>query len=339
MNRHLKVSSALGMILLLMDFARVRGEQQELPTAPSRSAPADEFIGRRVIRAGMQKNASVSNGQVEKRAPSPKAAAAESTALQQSDSEVQWIVLGKGNHYDGNVTDEVAQALQKLTEKGEEAKWIAFAPGGGWVILYGKHGHVSRHLPDEANRAIGNLANRENVELKSINFAPDGGFVILYGRNDFLATKVPDDIASALKRVQARGGELKSIAFGPGGACVFFYNQTGYFTWKADEATLQNLNAYATRYNPTARLESYLFCFDNRRGAAYYYPGGTRPEQKYLFAYWVDRKHPLDQRMSDAGQRFVNAITNRWQKFGDLVCYGYALPPPGKAPLPAGPKP
>ena len=67
----------------------------------------------------------------------------------------------------------MASKLAELAKNHDEAKWIAFAPGGGWALLYGGNGYDCHGIPDAAYEAIRALGDKK-AEIKSIVFSPGG---------------------------------------------------------------------------------------------------------------------------------------------------------------------
>ena len=97
-----------------------------------------------------------------------------------------------------------------------------------WAILKDSNGSLARNIPDEAFKAIGDLA-KQGAVLKSITFAPGGGWVILHGRNGWLARNIPDEVTKALGDLAKKGSELKQIAFTPSGGWVILHGRNGLF--------------------------------------------------------------------------------------------------------------
>jgi CubicO group peptidase (beta-lactamase class C family) len=115
--------------------------------------------------------------------------------------------------------------------------------GAQWVILKDKNDRLARNIPDEAFKALGDLA-KQGAPLKSITFSPGGGWVILHGRNGWLARDIPQEANQALGDLVKRGADLKAISFTPGGGWVILFDRHGLLARNIpDEAfrTLENL--------------------------------------------------------------------------------------------------
>ncbi len=179
--------------------------------------------------------------------PDPKrdATAASAAPAKSTAQEPYWILLSAGNQFEGHIPDEMASKFAELSKNNDEAKWVAFAPGGGWALLYGQNGYDCHGIPDPAYEAIVALGHKE-AEIKSIVFRQDGGWLILHGRNGFEQQNLPDDVVKALGRRGARGFEIRSVAFGPGNTCVALFGQDGFYETGTAKSLSQTLaNGYA----------------------------------------------------------------------------------------------
>jgi len=102
--------------------------------------------------------------------------------------------------------------LGELDKAGHKLKSIAFAPEGGWVILYDKSAYYAKGLPELAFDKIVELG-KKNAELKSIAFARNGGWAILYNKNSVAFHNIPKDAEKALNDLTKKGAQIKSVAF------------------------------------------------------------------------------------------------------------------------------
>jgi CubicO group peptidase (beta-lactamase class C family) len=97
-----------------------------------------------------------------------------------------------------------------------------------WAIFKDSSGHLARDIPDEASKAIGDLA-RQGAVLKSIAFAPGGGWVVLHGHHGLVAKGIADEAVKVLEDLARKGSELKEIAFTPSGGWVILHDRNGLF--------------------------------------------------------------------------------------------------------------
>ncbi len=136
------------------------------------------------------------------REPKRDATAATLASLKSTAGAPYWILLAAGNRFEGHIPDDMTRKLADLAKNNDEAKWVAFAPGGGWALLYGRSGYDCHGIPDPAYEAIVALGDKD-AEIKSIVFRQEGGWLILHGRNGFEQQSLPDDVVNALGNVRA----------------------------------------------------------------------------------------------------------------------------------------
>ncbi|MDF5722009.1 MAG: hypothetical protein PUP91_16300 [Rhizonema sp. PD37] len=125
---------------------------------------------------------------------------------------------------------EVNNALQDLANKGISPSQIAFAPNGGWVIIYKGNGYISNNLRQDVLNKLSDL-NKQNLTIDSIAFTPTGEWVIIYGiYGDGIATSqnLPQEAVTALSDIRTKNKLIYAIAFGPNGSFVFVYDRNSY---------------------------------------------------------------------------------------------------------------
>ncbi len=121
---------------------------------------------------------------------------------------------------------EVNNALQDLANKGISPSQIAFAPNGGWVIIYRNYGYISHNLPQDILDKLSDL-NKQQLNIDYIAFTPTGEWVIIYGSSDtnYIASQnLPQEAVTALSDIRTKHGEFFAIAFGPNGSFIFVYD-------------------------------------------------------------------------------------------------------------------
>jgi serine/threonine protein kinase len=224
-----------------------------------------------------------------------------------------WILLAAGNRFEGHIPDEMASKLAELSKNNDEAKWVAFAPGGAWALLHGRNGYHCRGIPDPAYDAIIALGDKE-AEIKSIVFSPEGGWLILHGRNGFEQQNLPDEVVTALGRARARGFEIRSVAFGPGNACVALFGRDGFYEKDTAKSLSKTLaNRYATAAACYLGADGAWVVLDSAtaNGHSVYAADGLR-----IPGY--------------SGQTPYVKLTSLHDQ-GQLKCYSYAVPAPALA--------
>jgi len=118
---------------------------------------------------------------------------------------------GKGSE-SINIGQPAFDKLIELFKEGHKPKSIAFAPEGGWVILYDKSNYWAEGIPKKAYDKIVELAKKA-VELKSAAFARNGGWAILYNKNSVASNNIPKEAEQALKDLAKKGVQINSLTF------------------------------------------------------------------------------------------------------------------------------
>ena len=98
---------------------------------------------------------------------------------------VSWLVffgaiqvVVAGDFFNRAIPEEAHQQMTQIAANGGQLTCIAFAPNGGWCILYDRNQSFSRNIPEEADRQMRQMANAGEI-LKFIAFAPNHGWSIL----------------------------------------------------------------------------------------------------------------------------------------------------------------
>ncbi len=96
---------------------------------------------------------------------------------------------------------------------------IAFAPNGGWVILYGRNGYYAHNTSQETINVLNSLRKRDRI-INSIAFAPNGGWVVIYNNFGYYARNVSQATINSLGRMYKSVSFLSYIAFTPSNASI-----------------------------------------------------------------------------------------------------------------------
>ena len=245
--------------------------------------------------------------------PNRNAMAATRAPVKPAAGAPYWILLAAANRFEGNIPDDMTRKLADLTKSNDEAKWVAFAPGGGWALLYGLNGYDCHGIPDAAYEAIVALGDKK-AEIKSIVFSPDGGWLILHGRNGFEQQNLPDDVVNALSKARAGGFEIRSVAFGPGNACVALFGRDGFYEKGTATGLSRTLaNRYATAASCYLGADGVWVLLDSATANPHwvYAADGSR-----IPGYSAQTPYVKLTSLHDQGQ---------------FKCYSYAVPPPAVA--------
>jgi serine/threonine protein kinase/formylglycine-generating enzyme required for sulfatase activity len=151
---------------------------------------------------------------------------------------------------DGFISAPVTEA-----QTGVDLKSVAFAPNGGWAILYNARASSFRNIPHEAFNELTQLG-KEGAQLKSFTFAPNGGWAILYNEHGYFARDIPDEAIKRLDQRAKAGNELKSITFTPKGGWAILDNKHSYYARRIPDEAYKKLGELAGQ---DAELKSITF--------------------------------------------------------------------------------
>lgn len=113
---------------------------------------------------------------------------------------------------------DAINALAPIIQKAFNIKSIAFAPNGGFAIIYGENGYSTKDIPQDAVVELSTLY-KQGSTIKSIAFSPNGGWVILCDTNGaYWSTNIPPEAANAILIKHNAGYNLTNIAFTPDGS-------------------------------------------------------------------------------------------------------------------------
>ena len=108
-------------------------------------------------------------------------------------------------------------ACQKLAElqqtPGTDLKCVAFAPDGGWTILWNDNGNWTKgSVPPEA---FGKMqeAVKGGSTLRSIAFGPGKAWVLMFDNSGVLYGNVPSELAKVLDNASKKRFTVYCVAF------------------------------------------------------------------------------------------------------------------------------
>lgn len=142
----------------------------------------------------------------------------------------EWVALLEGNAY---YTSQLSlPACKKLTElqKGNNTfQCAAFAPAGGWTILWNQNGNWTEGgIPDDAFKKMQEVANRGGA-LRSIAFGPNGAWVVLFDKTGVGSGNIPEDLGRVLDNAVKKGLTVRCVCFTTTGAWICLTNN-GWWT-------------------------------------------------------------------------------------------------------------
>jgi hypothetical protein len=103
--------------------------------------------------------------------------------------------------------------LAELQQQGRDLKCVAFAPAGGWTVLWDQNGNWTEgNVPDAAFRKMQEVA-RQGGTLRSISYGPHASWVLLFDKTGVWYGGVADDLARVLNNAARRGFSVLCVAF------------------------------------------------------------------------------------------------------------------------------
>lgn len=169
------------------------------------------------------------------------------TAIPSPVASAQWVVLGSPRVVQSNgLPSATAKKLQEFSRSGNDLTCVAIAPGGGWIVFFGKNGYFAQGISDDAFTHVGQLASK-GATLKDIAFTPEGGWVVLYDDNGIAASGIPEAALTELNSLARQKARIQSIAFTPEGGWVIVHDLNGHVSHNIPDAAARSLDELATR--------------------------------------------------------------------------------------------
>ena len=142
--------------------------------------------------------------------------------LRSGASAPTFLSLGAEGHFyvefeDGrrawNAPASFAQAVEGRDFRDVSA--AAFAPDGGWFLLWDDGQYEWHDLPP----ALGRVLEADGARVRNVSVAADGAyFVSFYDSSWLMNGPYPHDLERFINDLEGRGGSVKSVVFGQGAA-------------------------------------------------------------------------------------------------------------------------
>lgn len=134
----------------------------------------------------------------------------------------------------------LSQELVDLNEQASRINEVAFAPDGGYVIIYDEYGYVCKNVPVEFAAQIKEL-NAKQEKITNVAFTPDNGYAIIYGKNGAFYRNIPQGAAEWIKELNAKGEEIAEIEFAPNGGYVIINGDNGYAYYNIPQDAVESI--------------------------------------------------------------------------------------------------
>jgi len=132
-----------------------------------------------------------------------------------------WVILPVGHGFYTNKAD--LPACKKLAElqKGKSTiHCAAFAPSGGWTLLWNQNGNWTiGAIPDAAFQRMQEVAKAGST-LRSLAFGPKGAWVLLFDQTGVRFGNVPDELDKVLNNAIKQNLAVRCVCFAPNGTWI-----------------------------------------------------------------------------------------------------------------------
>jgi CubicO group peptidase (beta-lactamase class C family) len=160
-------------------------------------------------------------------------------------------VLTEGNgYYTSNLGLPACQKLSELQqERGDVFKAVAFAPSGGWSVLWNQNGYWTiGDAPDAAFKKLGEVANSGGT-LRSVAYGPNGDWVVLFDKTGVWYGGVPADLRKTLDNAIDNKLTIRCVSFTSLGTWICLTNN-GWWTNNLDHPACKMIAELDKQHKP-----------------------------------------------------------------------------------------
>jgi CubicO group peptidase (beta-lactamase class C family) len=132
-----------------------------------------------------------------------------------------WVILPEGHGFSTNNRNLAAcKKLAELQKRNAAFHCVAFAPAGGWSLLWNQNGNWTiGPVPDAAFQKMQDVV-KAGATLRSLAFGPGGSWVLLYDQAGVKFGGVPDDLAKVLNDASQQNATIHCVCFLPSGGWI-----------------------------------------------------------------------------------------------------------------------
>jgi hypothetical protein len=105
--------------------------------------------------------------------------------------------------------------------------YIAFAPKGGYAILFDKFGYSTNNVPKTFNTKLKEFNTREE-DITSVSFTADGKGWVIVGAKTVAWEGIPDKAAEKIKELAGKDSTVKQVVLGPKKEWLVLFDSNGY---------------------------------------------------------------------------------------------------------------
>lgn len=157
--------------------------------------------------------------------------------LQRYDAELKGLALGADSDvllwFDKNdfwhsdpprhLPPDLLDSLYLYHRQNRDIKDVGIAPGGGWVILWGRSGYTWAGVHDTLRAHLAQATRTNDALLKQIAFSSNGSWLLLTGQNGYRFGYIDTDLLKTLQELARDRREIIRVFMPRPGAWVVFY--------------------------------------------------------------------------------------------------------------------
>jgi CubicO group peptidase (beta-lactamase class C family) len=145
-----------------------------------------------------------------------------------------WVALLEGDgFYTSNVNLSACKKLKELQKAKNVFHCAAFAPTGGWTVLWNQNGNWTEGtIPDAAFQKMQEVVKGGGT-LRSIAFGPNGAWVVLFDQTGILCGNVPDDLGKVFDNAIKQNLTVRCVCFTTTGTWICL-TSNGWWTSDLD---------------------------------------------------------------------------------------------------------
>jgi len=132
-----------------------------------------------------------------------------------------WVILTEGRgFFTNNAELPACKKLADLQKGKTTIHCAAFAPSGGWTLLWNQNGNWTiGAVPDAAFQKMQAVVKAGST-LRSLAFGPNGAWVLLYDQTGVQFGKVPDELGKVLNNAVQQKLMVRCVCFAPDGTWI-----------------------------------------------------------------------------------------------------------------------
>src|SRR6185312_15281475 len=117
-----------------------------------------------------------------------------------------------------NIGQPAFDRIAQLSSQGHELKQVAFAPNGGWVVLYDGNGYSASNISSLASGLLTRLheINNQGLPIKSVSFGLNDSWAVVFNYNGIYANAAKS-LTDRVAQLWNTNTEITGVSFDPTG--------------------------------------------------------------------------------------------------------------------------